>query len=96
LDELGEFVGDETPIVGTVRHVAVEAFVYVGHDDDEGIVLGMTFDGGAAAPDGVIVGESVEEIEYGGRGCPGIGVFGQNNVHAEGEFEGLGIEAGFE
>ena len=64
-DEVGEFLSDVGSPGGAVEVVGIEATSAVGHDDDEGEVTDIPFDAGVPHPDGVVVGESVEEVEDG-------------------------------
>ncbi len=64
----GEDVLGDVVFVGSAGGgfgVGVPAAGGRGHDDDEGDVGGVAFEGGAAEPGGVVVGEAVEEVEDG-------------------------------
>ena len=67
------FLSDVGSPGGAVEVVGVEATSAVGHDDDEGEVTDIPFDASVPHPDGVVVGESVEEVEDGEGALSGLG-----------------------
>ena len=66
-DEIRQLLGDMFAPMRALGVVGVEAAAAVGHDDDERQPRDIAFDACAAHPDGVVVGEAMEEIEDGIR-----------------------------
>ena len=66
-DEIRQLLGNMFAPMRALRMVGVEAAAAVGHDDDERQPRDIAFDARAAHPDGVVVGEAMEEIEDGIR-----------------------------
>ena len=46
-------------------HICIETAVAVGHDDGCAVKRGIPFNIAAAQPDGVVITETVQKIDYG-------------------------------
>ncbi len=72
---------DVALVGGAALGVRVEPAAAVRHDHDERHARHVALDGRAPRPDGVIVGEAVEEVEH-GVGPRLLRVLGQDHRHA--------------
>lgn len=74
----GQLFPDEGAPFAPVLHIGIPAKLGGGHNHGDAHFIGIPLDGGAAAPDGMIVAHAVEQIENGIGGVAHVG-----GIHAD-------------
>jgi len=90
--------GEHGPVARPLHHIGVESAFAIRHDHRQFIFGGIPFNRGPARPDGVVVAQSVQQIEHrvaaisaAGTGHADLGrhLLRQNDVHRTGPPENI-------
>ncbi|MNP45264.1 hypothetical protein D3C76_1391730 [compost metagenome] len=87
-----QLFADELPVFMPVGHIGIEAPVYRRHHHSQSQSGGIALNGGAAQPNGVIVGQTVQEVQRGMFAAPVrrfhadlvLGHLGYDHIHRGG------------